>query len=167
MGKKTFILLAYIFVAISALQAQTAFDKKLNVLYKNTVPQIKTFDVKLKMEAGRQIVLLDTRSPEEYAVSHIPGARFVNYKGFKSTDVVHIDKNAEVIVYCTVGYRSERIGEKLLEMGFTNVKNLYGGIFQWANEERLLLNSQSQPTDTVHTYSRSWSSWLQHGIKVH
>ncbi|MEQ8364679.1 MAG: rhodanese-like domain-containing protein [Cyclobacteriaceae bacterium] len=167
MEKKAFILLAFVFVALSGLQAQTAYDKKLESLYKNTVPQIKPSDVKLKMEEGKQIVLLDTRSPEEYNVSHLPGARFVDYKAFQSKDVIQIDKNAEIVVYCTVGYRSERIGEKLLDMGFTNVKNLYGGIFQWANEERLLWDIRNQPTDSVHTYSRSWSSWLQHGIKVY
>ncbi|MFZ1808277.1 MAG: rhodanese-like domain-containing protein [Cyclobacteriaceae bacterium] len=167
MEKKTFILVAFVFAVLPALQAQTAYDKKLNSLYKNTVPQIKPSDVKLKIEEGKQIVLLDTRSPEEYSVSHLPDAKFVDYKAFKSTDVIQIDKNAEIVVYCTVGYRSERIGEKLIDMGFTNVKNLYGGIFQWANEERLLLNNRDQPTDSVHTYSRSWSSWLQHGIKVY
>jgi len=167
MEKKIFSLLALVFILIPALQAQTAYDKKLESLYKNTVPQIDPAEVKRKKEEGKQIIILDTRSPEEFAVSHLPDAKFVDYKRFKAEDVQDIDKNAEVVVYCTVGYRSERIGEKLLDMGFTDVKNLYGGIFQWANEERPLLNKNDQPTDSVHTYSRSWSSWLQHGIKVY
>lgn len=167
MEKKIFSLLALVFILIPALQAQTAYDKKLESLYKNTVPQIDPAEVKRKKEWGKQIIILDTRSPEEFAVSHLPDAKFVDYKRFKAEDVQDIDKNAEVVVYCTVGYRSERIGEKLLDMGFTDVKNLYGGIFQWANEERPLLNKNDQPTDSVHTYSRSWSSWLQHGIKVY
>lgn len=167
MEKKIFSLLALVLVLIPALQAQTAYDNKLKSLYKNTVPQIDPVEVKRKKEEGKQIIILDTRSPEEYAVSHLPDAKFVDYKRFKTENVEHIDKNAEVVVYCTVGYRSERIGEKLLDMGFTNVKNLYGGIFQWANEERPLLNKNNQPTDSVHTYSRSWSSWLQRGIKVY
>lgn len=167
MEKKIFSLLALVLVLIPALQAQTAYDNKLKSLYKNTVPQIDPAEVKRKKEEGKQIIILDTRSPEEYAVSHLPDAKFVDYKRFKTENVEHIDKNAEVVVYCTVGYRSERIGEKLLDMGFTNVKNLYGGIFQWANEEGPLLNKNNQPTDSVHTYSRSWSSWLQRGIKVY
>lgn len=167
MEKKAFLLIALVLVALPCLQAQTAYDKKLESLYKNTVSQIKPSEVKLKMDEGKQVVLLDTRSPEEYKVSHLPGAKFVDYKSFKSTDVIQIDKDAEIVVYCTVGYRSERVGEKLMDMGFTNVKNLYGGIFQWANEKRPLLNNQNQPTDSVHTYSGSWSTWLQHGIKVY
>lgn len=167
MEKKVFILIAFVLTVIPALQAQTAYDRKLDSLYKNTVPQIKPSDLKIKMDAWRHIVLLDTRGPEEYLVSHIPGAVFVNYNEFKFNDVAQIDRDAEIIVYCSVGYRSERIGEKLLDMGFTNVKNLYGGIFQWANEGRPLLNKQKRSTDSVHTYSRSWSSWLQRGIKVY
>jgi len=167
MEKKTLAFITLFLFAGTALLAQSAYDKKLASLYKNTVPQIKSSDLKQKIDEHKQVVILDTRSPEEYSVSHIPGARFVDYKKFKSTDVVQIDKDAEIVVYCTVGYRSERIGEKLLEMGFTNVKNLYGGIFQWANEERSLLNNKNSPTDSVHTYSRSWSSWLKYGIKVY
>lgn len=166
MAKKIFIGIIVLLTGI-AVQAQDAYDKKLKSIYKNTVPQIKPDVVKSKLDAHEKIVLLDTRSPEEFNVSHLPGASFVNYNQFKKSDVTGIDRNAEIIVYCTVGYRSERIGEKLIEFGFTDVKNLYGGIFQWANEGELLLNKQNQPTDSVHTYSRSWSSWLQRGIKVH
>ncbi|MEP2670316.1 MAG: rhodanese-like domain-containing protein [Cyclobacteriaceae bacterium] len=167
MEKKIFSLLALVFILIPALQAQTAYDKKLESLYKNTVPQINPAEVKRKKDEGKQIIILDIRSPEEYAVSHIPDAKFVDYKEFKTEDVRNIDKDAEVVVYCTVGYRSERIGEKLLDMGFTNVKNLYGGIFQWTNEGRMLLNKRNQPTDSVHTYSWWWSSWLERGVKVY
>lgn len=167
MAKKIFIGVIIILVAGMAVQAQDAYDKKLKTIYKNTVPQIRPSAVKSKLDAHDKIILLDTRSPEEFRVSHIPGASFINYDQFKTSDVVPIDRDAEIIVYCTVGYRSERIGEKLIELGFTNVKNLYGGIFQWANDGELLLNKKNQPTDSVHTYSRSWASWLQRGIKVH
>lgn len=167
MEKKAIVIVALIFALIPIGKAQTAFDEKLKSLYKNTVPQIYPSDLALKKEAGKTVIILDTRSPEEYAVSHIPDARFVDYNKFKSSDVTWLGKDAEIIVYCSVGYRSERVGEKLLEMGFTNVKNLYGGIFQWTNEGRPLLNVKNQPTDSVHTYSRSWSIWVQRGIKVY
>jgi len=52
-------------------------------------------------------------------------------------------------------------------MGFTNVRNLYGGIFEWVNEGGEIRNSKNQPTDSVHTYSKSWSIWLEKGIKVY
>jgi predicted sulfurtransferase len=66
-----------------------------------------------------------------------------------------------------VGYRSEKVGEKLQELGFQNVKNLYGGIFQWKNEGFEVENSLSMPTDSVHTYNKRWSKWLLKGVRVY
>ncbi len=166
MEKSLPITIALLFVGF-VLNAQTAYDKKLQSLYKYTVPQAKVIELKSKLASNQKLILLDTRSPGEYKVSHIPGATLVDYDNFNLKAVEDIDRDAEVIVYCTVGYRSERIGEKLQGMGFTNVKNLYGGIFQWANEEGPLLNDKNVPTDSVHTFSRRWSQWLQRGIKVY
>jgi hypothetical protein len=70
-------------------------------------------------------------------------------------------------VYCSVGYRSERIGEKLLKLGYTDVVNLYGGIFEWKNQGLDVYNSSNYPTDSVHTYNKSWGKWLVKGIKVY
>lgn len=146
--------------------AQSAYDDLLKTVYKNTVPQIKAAELKEKIETKQNVVILDTRSTEEYEVSHIPGAVHVEYDNFKPRDVLRYDKSSEVIVYCTVGARSENIGEKLLEIGFTDVENLYGGIFQWVNEDGSIVNKKNQPTDSVHTYSWLWSHWLKKGVKV-
>ena len=122
----------FVFVIYSfASCGQQTFDEKMQSLYKNTVPLINASDLMDRMD---QVILLDTRAPEEFAVSHIEGSRCVDYDGFKMKDVKDIPKDAEVVVYCSVGYRSERIGEKLREAGYENVKNLYGGIFDWKNQ---------------------------------
>jgi 3-mercaptopyruvate sulfurtransferase SseA len=70
-------------------------------------------------------------------------------------------------VYCSVGYRSERVGEKLQKLGYQNVYNIYGGIFEWKNEGMQVVNRQNQPTDSVHTYNKNWSKWLLKGVKVY
>lgn len=142
---------------------QKTFDEKMKSLYKETVPLIRASELNGKSNA----VLLDTRSPEEFKISHIAGSQMIDYDSFKKSDVKNIDKSAEVIVYCSVGYRSERIGEKLQKMGFTNVKNLYGGIFDWKNQELEIVNEKEQPTDSVHTYNKAWSKWLYKGIKIY
>ncbi|MDN5203540.1 rhodanese-like domain-containing protein [Fulvivirgaceae bacterium BMA10] len=139
----------------------------LESLYQKTVPLIKPERLKEKLTHSKQVVLLDIRSKEEYDVSHIEGAHLISYEGFKAKDVAKIDQAAEVIVYCSVGYRSERIGERLLEMGFENVYNLYGGIFQWKNEDNEVVNAENTKTDSVHTYNKNWSKWLEKGIKVY
>lgn len=140
-----------------------SFDEKMKSLYKNTV-QLVYVD---SLDLNREVILLDTRAPKEYRVSHIPGAQLIDYDHFKKSDVKDIPKDAEVVVYCSVGYRSERIGEKLLKMGYKNVKNLYGGIFAWKNEGMEVVDKQNLPTDSVHTYDKNWSKWLYKGVKVY
>jgi len=71
------------------------------------------------------------------------------------------------VVYCSVGYRSERIGEKLLDKGFTNVYNLYGGIFDWINNDYPLVDIADQPIQKVHGYNEDWSKWVCKGEKVY
>lgn len=143
------------------------YKEKLESLYNHTVPLIPTDALKQKMKSEPSMVLLDIRSEEEYAVSHIKHARFVDYDAFSEEVVADLPREAPVIVYCSVGYRSEKIGEKLLKMGFQNVHNLYGGIFQWKNDGFEVLNALGQPTDSVHTYNKSWSKWLENGVKVY
>ena len=145
---------------------QKTFDEKMKSLYKNTVPTIKSDELKLLKEKG-EVYVLDTREAEEFKVSHIPGARLVGYDEFNKEFLSDIPKDAQVVVYCSVGYRSERIGEKMQKMGFENVNNLYGGIFDWKNQGNTVNNLNQLPTDSVHTYNRNWSQWLYNGVKVY
>jgi rhodanese-related sulfurtransferase len=118
-------------------------------------------------QLGDSIVLLDTRERAEYDVSHIPGARWVGYDDFKTERLADLPKDTPLVTYCSVGYRSERIGDKLREAGFTNVHNLHGSIFKWVNEGYPLENAQGEPTDRVHGYSAKWSRWLKRGTVVY
>lgn len=161
--KRYFPFLLLVVLTLSSC-GQKTFDEKMQSLYKNTVPLIKSDSLEGRLD---QVVLLDTRAPEEYKISHLTGARLIDYDNFDMKMVKDIPKDEEVIVYCSVGYRSERIGEKLQKAGFTNVKNLYGGIFGWKNEGNTVVGSNEQPTDSVHTYNKSWGQWLFNGIKVY
>jgi rhodanese-related sulfurtransferase len=165
MAKKILVTLILL-VTCAFLHAQSDFDKKLKSLYKNTVPTIRVDALQKYIKTNKQIILLDTRAEEEYKVSHLRNAVFIDYGQFKEKQVLSIDRNSIIVVYCSVGYRSERIGEKLQKLGFKNVSNLYGGIFQWKNEGHVVVNSKSIPTDSVHTYNKNWSQWLSNGIRV-
>ncbi|MEQ9297026.1 MAG: rhodanese-like domain-containing protein [Cyclobacteriaceae bacterium] len=149
-----------------ASSAQGAFDLMLKGMYKETVPLISA-DSAQKVLDNAQAVFLDTRSSDEYEVSHIAGSQFVDYDSFKVKKLADLPKDSAIIVYCSVGYRSERIGEKLLKAGFTNVSNLYGGIFEWKNEQQEVVNKASQPTDSVHAFNKLWGVWLTEGVKVY
>lgn len=144
---------------------QKAFEKELQRLYKETVPLVKSEE--LTSADLDDYYILDIRSPEEYEVSHLPASRMLNYETFSPDQVIDIPKDAKVLVYCSVGYRSERAGEQLQQAGYTNVQNLYGGIFDWKNKGNEVVNPANAPTDSVHTYNRLWSRWLQKGVKVY
>ena len=111
-------------------------------------------------------MLLDAREPAEFAVSHIDNAVFVGYNNFNIDALKNIEKDSPIVVYCSVGYRSAKIAEKLLASGFTNVKNLYGGIFEWKNENHNVYNTNGI-TEQVHAFSKTWGIWLKKGIKVY
>lgn len=150
-------------MALSAQSKEMAFQQRLAGLYRNTVPIIYAKQLS-DLQKTLPVMILDARSPAEYQVSHIPGATFINYDHFSQTDVASIAKDQPVVVYCTVGYRSERIGEKLLAMGFTSVRNLYGGIIGWSNAGLGLVDNARKPTSRVHTWSKEWSEYLSLGI---
>jgi len=105
-------------------------------------------------------LILDAREKEEFNVSHLPNAVWVGFDDFDLSRVDKFDKNKTVIIYCSVGYRSEKIGEKLKEAGFKNVKNLYGGIFEWSNQGGSLLANNVR-TNKVHGYNVKWSAFLR------
>ena len=168
MRRLSIIVLLAILFSLDMARCQTKdYKEKLESLYSHTVPTISAEDLKQKIESQESLTILDIRSNDEYEVSHLENASLIDYDGFKKKDVQNIPKDAEIVVYCSVGYRSEKVGEKLQKMGFTNVKNLYGGIFQWKNDGFAVLNRQSIETDSVHTYNKNWSKWLLDGVRVY
>ena len=148
-----------------AMSAQQSIPRVLKMLKKESVPYIKVAELKDK----KNLVYLDAREPKEYQVSHIKNALFVGYDDFKSEIVTSKikDKSTAIVVYCSIGVRSENIGEKLQQLGYTNVYNLYGGIFEYKNEGGTVYNLQNKPTDSVHTYNKKWSKYLTKGNKVY
>jgi rhodanese-related sulfurtransferase len=154
-------------IAMNEACGQKSFDKKVKSLYRNTVPLIHADELKSLREQNKDVYLLDVRSVEEFEVSKIEGADFVDYDSFNAENVEDIPRDAKVVLYCAIGYRSERVGEKMIEMGFTDVQNLYGGIFDWKNTDHEVINNRGEATDSVHTYNRNWSQWLYKGVKVY
>lgn len=144
-----------------------AYARKLKSLYKGTVPTISPQALAAELGKPNAPIILDTRSPREFAVSHIQGAHFVEYDKFDKALAEGWDRSRDVVVYCTVGYRSERIGEQLKQLGFQRVHNLYGGIFEWVNQGHSVVDASGKVTPRVHAYSEDWGKWLRKGEKVY
>lgn len=144
---------------------QKSFDILLKTMLAESVPQITIPELAAKDLS--KVVLLDAREKNEFQVSHLPNARWIGYETFDPSSVSDLNKSQEIVIYCSIGVRSEKIGEKLQKMGFTNVKNLYGSIFEWVNQGHAVVNPQGSETPEVHAYSKTWGIWLNKGEKVY
>ena len=67
-------------------------------------------------------------------MSHLPGARLADAKAPAAQLLSGLCTNQAIVVYCSVGYRSSRLVERLQQAGYTNAFNLDGSIFQWATK---------------------------------
>lgn len=85
----------------------------------------------VELQADTDLVILDTRSPEEYEQGHLENARFVNYETFRLEDVADLSKEQKIIVYCKKGGRSDKVSQQLIDAGYKRVKSLTGGITAW------------------------------------
>jgi sulfur-carrier protein adenylyltransferase/sulfurtransferase len=91
----------------------------------------KELDVRLK--AGEKIRLIDVREPHELAISSLPGEELFPL-GQLAARLSELDSAQEIVIFCKTGSRSTRALEILRSAGFRKVKNLKGGINQWARE---------------------------------
>lgn len=99
------------------------------------VSEITATDLKKRLDAGDQVVILDVREPHELAICSLANTAHIPL-GQLPTRVSEIDsyKDKEIIVYCRSGKRSERAAQFLADSGFTNAVNLAGGILSWSDE---------------------------------
>ena len=159
-----------IFTGIFLLSAngfsQTSIKDVLNKYNDHSVPYIYVNEL---TELKTQPVLLDAREKAEYEVSHLDKAIHIGFDDFEISKVVERieNKNKMIVVYCSVGVRSEKIGKKLIAKGYTAVYNLYGGIFEWMNKGEKIYNIKQIQTSKVHAYSKKWGTYLLKGDKVY
>ncbi len=158
-----YLLSVVLIIAIGC--SESSIDNALKKYNRGSVPYIQVEELSSNLE----LLLLDTREKEEYDVSHIPGAHWVGYKTFSIDQINEIipDTTKRVVVYCSVGVRSEDIGELLLQNGYKDVKNLYGGIFEWKNRGLPVVDSKGRETQNVHAFSKYWSKLLTQANKVY
>ena len=102
-------------------------------------------------------LLLDVRTKPEFEVSHLAGA--IRVEPGADARSISIPTNRPIVTYCSVGYRSAAFAKKLSDIGYTNVANLKGSIFRWANENRPLVKT-GKSTDKVHPYNGLWGLLL-------
>jgi rhodanese-related sulfurtransferase len=88
------------------------------------------------------VVILDVRTPAEFAEGFIEGARLINFQsGNFENQIATLDKNSTYAVYCRSGNRSGQAVKVMQDAGFTNVFNMNGGVIEWANAGLPLVNN--------------------------
>lgn len=119
-----YLSLYFIIIAFVILSCNGQTSKKIQ-----TIPA-ETFAKKIESTPKAQII--DVRTPEEFASSHIENSKNINWldPSFE-TEVQKLDKTRPVFVYCKVGGRSDKAVSKLEQLGFTTIYQLEGGMMKW------------------------------------
>ncbi|WP_299102084.1 rhodanese-like domain-containing protein [uncultured Winogradskyella sp.] len=161
---KNFILLSFLLLGIAG-HSQSSIKKLLKKHNEESVPYISVDELAMPKT---DVILLDAREVSEFNVSHLEDAVCVGYDEFnlETTTALFPDKSATIVVYCSLGIRSEDVAEQLKNAGYTNVFNLFGGIFEWKNNDFTIYNTEGE-TDDVHAFSKEWSKWLLKGNKIY
>ena len=118
-----FFLLSLLIVVISTTACQSQNGSK-------TVLSPKAFQEQIDNTDNE--ILIDVRTPDEYAKGYIAGAKNINWNGRDfEQQVSGLDKTKPVYVYCLGGGRSASAAKKLTKLGFKNVYDLDGGMMNW------------------------------------
>jgi rhodanese-related sulfurtransferase len=122
--------------------------------------------VRWRADPGRvQPVVLDARTKEEYAVSHLQDAVWIDPYKPSLRPLRGFSKDTAIVVYSSVGYRGARVADFLARQGYGKVYNLEGGEFRWANEGRPVFR-QDRPTPEVHPYNPTWGLLLESQYRI-
>jgi rhodanese-related sulfurtransferase len=117
-------------------------------------------------DPGRaQPVVLDARTAEEYGVSHLAGALRIEPYRPLLRPLRGFPKDTAIVVYSSAGYRGARVASWLAGQGYSEVTNLEGGLFRWANDGRPMFRND-RPTLEVHPYNPKWGLLLESKYRI-
>ena len=98
---------------------------------KSAYEQITPAEAKALMDSEDGYIILDVRTPEEFAERHIEGAILIpDYEIGEKAESILTDKEQLILVYCRSGRRSKNAANELATLGYTNIKE-FGGINDW------------------------------------
>ena len=150
MKKPTFLILAVLLAATVVLSACADKKAESGAAYKaetvsaaeketaNPVPegyrQISQDEAQKLMQTEKDYIILDVRTPEEYAEGHIPGAICISHDSIPTDTIPELPDKAQLImIYCRSGRRSKLAAEQLVSQGYTNIVE-FGGVNTWQGE---------------------------------
>ncbi len=99
----------------------------------DTDHEISVAELKQRLDQGERPILLDVRTPQEWAICRLDGAELIPMQEL-SGRIEELDPDSEIVVYCHIGGRSRMAVAFLRQQGFDGARNLTGGIDSWAVE---------------------------------
>ncbi|WP_420385171.1 rhodanese-like domain-containing protein [Roseivirga sp.] len=138
-----------------------AFKKGIYSLWDANVHRIDSTEASELLKEKKPFII-DARTPEEYNVSHIDGA-----VRFEESLIGNIPNDRPILIYCTLGVRSNRTAKELSDLGFKEIYDMKDGILGWANGELPVVNTENEPTENIHTYNKSFAPLLKRGKAVY
>ena len=113
-------------------------------------------------------IIIDVRKDGEFRVSHLYDALHLESAEAISNMIAErgLIKDAEIIVHCSVGYRSASIAADLIERGFIQVLNLEHSLFEWANKG-YPMTSESGSTDKIHPFNKAWGVLIDESLHAY
>ena len=112
------------------VSAHGSVDGAANVV--DGVPQMSVEELKQRLDRGEKPFVLDVREPHEYAIVNLGAPLIPVGQIGQRLSEIPVGRDEEIVVHCKTGGRSQKAALELKAAGFTNVKNLAGGIAAWA-----------------------------------
>ncbi len=107
-----------------------SFLNRLKSNNRSAIGEISAGDLHQKIKAGEDILLIDVRTPQEFAAAHIRGSRLLPLMSLAGR-IAELPRDQTLVICCQSGNRSLVACEQLNRLGFVNVVNLQGGIIAW------------------------------------
>lgn len=122
------------FLELNHMKQHTSRFIALVAEAKTRIHEITPIELKSKIEHGESFYLIDVREESEWNTGYLPTAIHLS-KGIIERDIEKSipDVNAEIIVYCSGGFRGCLVADNLQKMGYINVASLAGGSSAWVN----------------------------------
>lgn len=139
---KSLFILIIIILIIVGISMFSNTDNSVNENHNDgaiTEYEISPNDVVQKIENKEDIILLDVRTPEEYAEVHLEGALLLPVEELSAQSLADIGlgenvKNKEIIIYCRNGTRSKTAYDIMKSFGYANIKSISGGMIHWQED---------------------------------
>ena len=100
---------------------------------RTSATEITPLELKVRLDRGERVRIIDVREPNEFQINRIPGAELIPL-GDIPRRYVELDVEEELVMQCKVGGRSAKAADFLRSVGFKRVLNLTGGILEWIDK---------------------------------